>query len=353
MKSSKIKLFFTFILFVLILTACSGEDTPNQEVYTLPNLASVTIENYVEHIDSSKVTIRVVEEHHASIPEGEFIRYGSARNAGDKVNVGVTIFLHFSKGPVESVDPGEAVFSGVEDIEVKYASEFDPLEGVTVTDNLGELDRTITVTIRYNGNPVDQVNTWDLNFGTYVITYSLFDRNGDFIQVDRNVNIIRNQIDYRYTEQLKLEREYEGKDVLTDGIGVVTLARCIDGDTARFWMSGENISVRFLGIDTPETHSPHSGEEPWGRAASDYVCDILEKAGEIVIEFEGWDGYNRALGWIWVDGQLLNLRVVEAALSHVRGSSDSKYFDILVEAERKTMGTLRRIWGELDPNFNY
>ena len=44
-----------------------------------------------------------------------------------------------------------------------------------------------------------------------------------------------------YTDGLKLTREYEGKDFLTDGIGVVQLVSPVDGDTAIF-RSGLNLS---------------------------------------------------------------------------------------------------------------
>lgn len=39
----------------------------------------------------------------------------------------------------------------------------------------------------------------------------------------------------------------------------VKFSSCIDGDTARFIMDKEEIKVRFLAIDTPETNHPKKG----------------------------------------------------------------------------------------------
>ena len=40
----------------------------------------------------------------------------------------------------------------------------------------------------------------------------------------------------------------------------VEFKSCIDGDTARFIMDKEEIKVRFLAIDTPETNHPKKGD---------------------------------------------------------------------------------------------
>ena len=55
----------------------------------------------------------------------------------------------------------------------------------------------------------------------------------------------------------------------------VSLYQCVDGDTAKFKYKNDVITARFLGIDTPETHHPTKGEEPWGKEASNYTCKSL------------------------------------------------------------------------------
>ena len=63
----------------------------------------------------------------------------------------------------------------------------------------------------------------------------------------------------------KIENDY---DENTNKIEV-ELVEVIDGDTAKFKMNGEQITVRFLGINTKETVDPEIGEEVWGKEASD------------------------------------------------------------------------------------
>ena len=84
------------------------------------------------------------------------------------------------------------------------------------------------------------------------------------------------------TKTLKLEKSFEGKSYLTDGIGRATLAALTDGDTTRFTLEqGDSVVVRYYQVDTPESTG---GVEKWGKAASLFVKDKLSAATEIVLE---------------------------------------------------------------------
>ena len=84
----------------------------------------------------------------------------------------------------------------------------------------------------------------------------------------------------------------------------VELVTTVDGDTAKFKMNKEQVTVRFLGINTKETVDPKRGEEAWGKEASDFTKEKLENATKIELEFDSHanekDKYNRYLAWIWV-----------------------------------------------------
>lgn len=120
----------------------------------------------------------------------------------------------------------------------------------------------------------------------------------------------------------------------------VTLSKCIDGDTARFILNGEEIKVRFLGIDTPETKHPTKGEEPFGKKASNYTCNKLTKAEKIEIEYDEksnkLDRYDRHLAWVFVDDKLLQNELVKKGYAEVKYLyGNYKYADILKESEEK------------------
>ena len=156
------------------------------------------------------------------------------------------------------------------------------------------------------------------------------------------------------TDNLELTEEYENMNFIDDGIGEATLAECNDGDTANFTVDGETITVRFLGIDTPE-----SGHviEPFGIAAGDYACDVMSDAETIVLESdpnsERKGTYGRYLGYVWADDNLLNLEMIEQGFSPASGVTDLKYGDEMNEALANAQELELRIHGEEDPDFYY
>lgn len=156
------------------------------------------------------------------------------------------------------------------------------------------------------------------------------------------------------TDALTLDLDYAEKSYLIDGIGRAELATCEDGDTAEFIVDNQQIRVRFLGIDTPEASHFY---EPWGYQATQFVCGKLEVAETIVLErnFDGVlrDTYGRYLAFIWADGRLINLEVIEKAYSEARGAVNLKYGSALMEAMFAAEETGRRIHGETDPLFDY
>lgn len=159
------------------------------------------------------------------------------------------------------------------------------------------------------------------------------------------------ELNTELTDKLELDLSYEGKVFQTDRIGKVTLAACVDGDTAHFNSGNERITVRFLDIDTPETR----GElQPWGKAASEFTCNKLKNANEIVLEGREnlKDTYGRYLAYVWYDGRLLNLEIVELAYSRADSTSDKRYGEYFKQAESKARATRKRIYGEDDPDYS-
>ncbi len=157
-----------------------------------------------------------------------------------------------------------------------------------------------------------------------------------------------------YTDNLFMNFSYEDTNFIADGIGEVELDRCIDGDTAIFREDGESFIVRFLGIDTPESTYMF---EPWGKAASSFTCDKLSNASSIVLEFDPsttrTDNYSRYLAWVWYDGRLLDLELVEESFTRSIGVSGTKYATIFMDANFKTQDYDLRVFGEDDPDFDY
>jgi len=154
------------------------------------------------------------------------------------------------------------------------------------------------------------------------------------------------------------ESDYLGMDFIADGIGVATVSRYVDGDTTWFNAGSQSISVRYLGIDTPESTALY---EPWGKAAARYTESKLRNAETIVLQAEGerTDSNGRYLAWVWYrdsaesDFVLLNMELVELAYSKNKVATGSKFNDILLSANWDASLTKRRVWGEIDPEYDY
>lgn len=136
----------------------------------------------------------------------------------------------------------------------------------------------------------------------------------------------------------------------------VTYKSVVDGDTAKFIMEDKEITVRFLAVDTPESKHPTKGEEPFGKEASNYTKERLEKAKEIYLEFDynsdEKDKYDRYLAWIWVDDILLQKDLVKHGLARVAYLyADYKYTPELQVEEKIAKENKLKIWG-LDENEN-
>lgn len=192
----------------------------------------------------------------------------------------------------------------------------------------------------------------DLNkFVSYVGNYWV----GKYFPVEQTLIISTTvlPVNTELSSELKMDFEWEGKSFINDGVGKVKLVDNVDGDTAWFKdpYTGETFKARFLGVDTPETHA---GEDPWGLAAARHTASRLNNAKDIVLESEGSrkDTYDRYLAFVWVDGVLLNLEIVELAYSNGI-LSGSKYSPLFIEANFKSMATGRRFFGEKDPEYDY
>ncbi|MBM7662506.1 endonuclease YncB(thermonuclease family) [Bacillus mesophilus] len=92
-----------------------------------------------------------------------------------------------------------------------------------------------------------------------------------------------------------------------------TLERCVDGDTAVLTVNGTSYNTRFLFIDTPEYTSQ---KEPFGKEASAFTCDFLEK-GDITVQTDGkdlFDKYDRLLAWVFVGDKLHQEEITKLGL---------------------------------------
>ena len=129
----------------------------------------------------------------------------------------------------------------------------------------------------------------------------------------------------------------------------VEFSKCVDGDTAKFIYNDEEITTRFLAIDTPETVHPTKEVEQYGKEASDYTCKRIKEAHNIILEFDEnsdrKDKYGRYLVWVFLDDSLLQKELVSNGLANVAYLYDDyKYTDKLENAEQLAEENKLGIW---------
>lgn len=128
-----------------------------------------------------------------------------------------------------------------------------------------------------------------------------------------------------------------------------TFERHVDGDTSRFIVEGEELTVRYLLIDTPETVKANTPVQPFGLEASNRTKELLEQAKLIELELdkgEKTDKYDRVLAYVFVDGSLVQDILVKeglAKIAYVKKPS-TKYLLDLKKSESDAKLAKRGIW---------
>lgn len=137
----------------------------------------------------------------------------------------------------------------------------------------------------------------------------------------------------------------------------VEFSDCVDGDTAKFIYEDEEITARFLAIDTPETVHPTKEDELYGKEASDFTCKKIKEAKDIILEFDDdsdkKDKYGRYLVWVFIDNSLLQEELVEKGFANVAYLyGDYKYTEKLEKAKQLAEENKVGIWSNQVDNKN-
>jgi micrococcal nuclease len=127
----------------------------------------------------------------------------------------------------------------------------------------------------------------------------------------------------------------------------VPVLRVVDGDTFHVLRNGRDVTIRLIGIDTPEV-SWYGGEaECFGSTAGVFLRNLLD--GELlVLEFdaERLDPYGRTLAYAYLaDGRMVNLLLVRRGFAEVTiYEPNDRYETQLVHVERQARKANLGMW---------
>ncbi|RYM05773.1 nuclease [Sporolactobacillus sp. THM7-7] len=137
----------------------------------------------------------------------------------------------------------------------------------------------------------------------------------------------------------------QGENKRVPGVSAKVL-KVVDGDTIDVLYKGEENTVRMLLIDTPETHHPRKGVQPYGPEASDYSHHLMDgKTVRLELAAQGGrDKYGRLLAYVYADGKSVEESLLARGLARVAYviPPNTKYVDryraIEAQAKNKRLG---------------
>lgn len=179
-------------------------------------------------------------------------------------------------------------------------------------------------------------------FLIYIVLVLISLLNFDFYTPTDNPQI-NNQIVKKHEE----EQTKDGAAVEPLVKETYLVTRVIDGDTIVVQMNGTEKTLRYIGIDTPETVQPSGIIECFGQEASDRNRElVLGKMVKLVRDVSDTDRYGRLLRYVYIDDKLINLSLVQDGYANANSySPDTKYDKVLKLAEQTAKINGAGLWG--------
>lgn len=144
--------------------------------------------------------------------------------------------------------------------------------------------------------------------------------------------------------------------VVTSQPGLYTVTKFDDGDTIQVDMNGRKETIRFIGVDTPETHDPRKAVQCFGMAAAAFTKNTIGP-GQVRLEADpqstNRDRYNRLLRYVYTpDGTLVNAEIIKQGYGFaVVGFPHSK-MDEFKTYEKEAREQSRGLWKDCQPYVN-
>jgi micrococcal nuclease len=139
---------------------------------------------------------------------------------------------------------------------------------------------------------------------------------------------------------------------LGDGAGRVVTARVtrvVDGDTVKVALAGgARDTVRYIGMDTPETKKPGTPVQCFGHAASAANERLIDgRAVRLVFDAEPRDRYGRLLAYVYraADGTFVNAELVRRGYARpLTIPPNVRHAGAFTRLARQARGAGRGLW---------
>lgn len=138
------------------------------------------------------------------------------------------------------------------------------------------------------------------------------------------------------------------------GLQQAPVVNVVDGDTIDVLVDGQELRVRYIGIDTPESVDPRRPVECFGREASQRNRELVEgKAVGLERDVSQMDRFGRLLRYVWLDpsagsgqARMVNATLVEEGYASASTfPPDVRYAELFAGLEEEARAAGRGLWG--------
>ena len=125
-----------------------------------------------------------------------------------------------------------------------------------------------------------------------------------------------------------------------------TVVRVIDGDAIEVDLDGWRYTVRYIGINTPETNRPSRGVEFYGPEASARNRELVEgKTVRMELDVSSTDRFDRLLRYVYVDDEMVNATLISGGFAVASAfPPDTKFADRFENIQMQAMENRRGVW---------
>jgi endonuclease YncB( thermonuclease family) len=127
------------------------------------------------------------------------------------------------------------------------------------------------------------------------------------------------------------------------------VVRVVDGDTIVVERHGEQVKVRLIGVDTPETVHPSKPIEHYGKEAPRFTTNLLKGESVYLLSersHEKTDRYGRTLAYVYraPDGLFVNAEIIRQGYGHAYTRFPFKYMKQFRQLEQFAGNAGKGLW---------
>jgi micrococcal nuclease len=144
-----------------------------------------------------------------------------------------------------------------------------------------------------------------------------------------------------------------GQMAMVNQPGLYSVDRFVDGDTIAVDMNGKSEKIRFIGVDTPETHKPNTPVQCYGPAAAAYTKNLIGSSKVRLASdplSTDRDRYERLLRYVYkADGTFVNEQLIKNGYGFYYPYFPFSKSDLFSADQTAARTAGKGLWGNCSP----